>query len=116
MSDDDFVPYYPPDPNDVARLEALPTSERGGFRVLWATPFEEERDLERLLRQDKRTLLVRFEEGRWYSNGETGAPWYQYHVGCRKDDEAGIIETFKASVIGEMSNEVLNKLDIANSE
>ena len=113
MSDDDSVPYFEPDPKDVARLEALPVSKRGGFRIVWTHPFDEEDDLERLLRHDERTLLVTYEEGRWYSNGEDGPTWHQFHIGCNKDDEAGIIETFKARVLEEMSKEVLDKINIS---
>ena len=106
MSEDDFVPYHAADPDDVARFQAIPESERGGFRIRLDERFPEEAAMVKLLRSDKRILLVRFEEGRWYTNGEDGPPWYQYHIGCRKSDENALIKDIEQRIIKNLGGKV----------
>ena len=107
MADEDFVPYHEANPDDVSRLEAVPQDERGGFRVLIDPDCRDMDAFEPVLRADDRVLLVRFEEGRWYSNGEDGPPWYQYHVACRRADEGAIVEAFGDRVAKQLGSKAV---------
>jgi len=84
--------------DDVARYESVPELERGGFRIQWSRHFENEGSMETLLREEPRTLLVTYTEGQWYSNGEAGPDYYQYYVGCRKEDTGSLIDDFERRV------------------
>jgi hypothetical protein len=85
--DPDFVPAYDLEPRQKKAILSVPEEERGGISVSWDDDFKEDDKLEDIISSHPKVISMKYDEGRWYSNGEIGPPYYQFHIGCLKADE-----------------------------
>ena len=85
---ENFTPDHPLDETQLEALQSIPEQLRGGLSITWYDDFTEEDILEDIISSHPKVISLKYQEGRWYSNGEDGPNYYQFHIGCLKSDEA----------------------------